>query len=139
MSTIQITHPHWDFYSQANSSQLQDKFLSIVSANLHELMLFSSLSSLTPFPYGTHFTLNRLLVHIHNLSITLDRNVFVLALLLLRWLQFHFIVVITLKSPKKYNYVQTFIEKKKQTPIAILKQHQFLGFLRVPYLALCYF
>jgi len=45
-------------------------------SHLHELMLFTSLSSLTPFPYGTYFTLNRLLVHILSLSITLDRNVF---------------------------------------------------------------
>jgi len=27
-----VSLPHWDFYSQANSSQLQDEFLSIVSA-----------------------------------------------------------------------------------------------------------
>ena len=53
------------------------------------LMLFSSLSSLTPFPYGTHFTLNRLLVHMfmHHMF---------LVLLLLRQLQFQFIVVIVL-------------------------------------------
>ena len=51
------------------------------------LMLFSSLSSLTPFPYGTHFTLNRLLVHMfmHHMF---------LVLLLLRQLQFHFIVIV---------------------------------------------
>ena len=36
-------------------------------SHLHEPMLFSSLSSLTLFPYGTHFTLNRLLVHILSL------------------------------------------------------------------------
>ena len=51
-----------------------------------KLTLFSSLSSLEPFPYGTHFTLNMLLVHILSLSFTIDRNVFVLVLLLLRWL-----------------------------------------------------
>ena len=35
-------------------------------SHLHELKLFSSLSFLTPFPYGTHYTLNRLLVHIQS-------------------------------------------------------------------------
>ena len=38
-------------------------------------MLFSSLLSLIPFPYRTHLTLNRLLVHILSLSFTIDRNV----------------------------------------------------------------
>ena len=68
---------------------LQGKFLTTLwwipfncISHLHELMLFSSLSSLTLFPYGTHFTLNRLLVHILSLSITLGHNVFVLVLLL---------------------------------------------------------
>jgi len=47
-------------------------------------MLLSFRLSLTPFPYGIHFTLKQLMVHILSLSITLDHNVFVLVLLLLR-------------------------------------------------------
>jgi len=70
---------------------LPSKFLTTLGwipfnciSHLDELMLCSSRLSLTPFPYGTHFTLNRLLVHILSLSITLDPYVFVLVLLIFR-------------------------------------------------------
>jgi len=89
MSTIQnrswpVSIPHLEFL-------LPGKFLTTLGwipfnfiSHLHELMLFISLSPLTPFPYGTHFTLNRLLIHILSLSITSDHNVFVLVFLLHR-------------------------------------------------------
>ena len=73
------------------------------------------------FPYGTHFTLNRLLVHILSLSFTVDlMYVFVLVVLLVvvslygshSLVGMHLISFILLLCTQCY-YVQTFIEKKE--------------------------
>ena len=64
--------------------QIPHNFRMNCISHLCELWCFSVL--LAPFPYGTHFTLNRLLVHILSSSLTLVRNVYVLVLLSLRWL-----------------------------------------------------